>query len=104
MTPTTLKPTVLWVLLAGLWTGGCYQAHSPHVASEECIRDCEFVSGRCGLPVAEEDFRLVDCQTSCEDSENNRNLMFPDCAECFVTEAQCRVDYVVEFCRVQCGF
>lgn len=85
--------------MLALVLSGCYASHVLH-NPEPCREDCEMYQNRC-QPQAS-DFNLDECLTECE-SPDNLNVLFPDCADCLVTQAMCQQRYFVEFCSTECG-
>jgi hypothetical protein len=89
---------ILALMMVSVLETGCYDSHTLPL-NQECVEDCVLIDTRCSFP----EFDLLECQASCEEAPSNRNLMFPDCAECLVVEAQCQVSYIAEFCHIECG-
>ncbi len=91
----------LGFLVIALSVTGCYATHSRLV--DDCLDDCQLVADSCSTMVASGEFLVEECSRSCESPES-RSVLFPDCAECFITSAQCEPRYIQEFCLMECGF
>lgn len=93
------KEMMIFVLVASS-LGGCYAYHEID-ATEDCINDCEMIAEQCTSNEVVS-FSLEGCQMGCI-ADSTQSVLFPDCAECFVEQAQCRETYLLEFCHIECG-
>lgn len=87
-------------VLVATHLGGCYAYHEIDV-TDDCISDCEMIVETCN-PDQISFFSLGECQASCLDG-SNQSVLFPDCADCFIEEASCRGELILEFCHIECG-